>query len=226
MIFVVGALCSVALGASPPHTAFSEGGRWVPVADEDGVTVSSRQNVTGMPTFRGETLIRGGILDILAVFRDSPRHTEWMHRCKTSKVLMRYSDLEALIYNRTKAPWPVTDRDVVIRAKLVYDLEKKEAWNHFRSVRSALAPPVEDAVRMPMLRGFYHMIQLDPDRTVVVYQVESDAGGWLPHWLRRSAAKNLPLVTLRNLRRRVESTRGQYEGQINTWKERYGLVKP
>ena len=207
--------------AAPAHAD-----EWKEVLEDDGITVYARQNAgNNMPTFRGEGIIPGSILDILAVFKDGKNHTRWMHACKESTIIERYSELEALVYNRTEAPWPVSDRDVVVHAKLDFDMQKREAWNHFESVSTPLKPEVKGVVRMPHLEGFYHLLFIDPENTAIVYQVNADPGGLIPDWLARLATKRLPLQTIRALRDRVIETRadGRYHDLIAGWVAKYDI---
>lgn len=198
-------------------------GAWEQVLEEDGITVYARDNGTALPTFRGEGLIHANILQILAVFRDDARHEEWMASCKESTIIKRLSELEAYVYNRTAAPWPVSDRDVVIHAKLSYDLNKLEAWNRFRSVELPSHPEVEGVVRMPSLQGFYHLVVVNQDTTAMVYQVDSNPGGMLPEWLVRMATRKLPLTTIQNLRKQVAKTRNDYGEIIQGWVRKFNL---
>lgn len=193
--------------------------------EDDGISVSVRARPGyDMPTFRGETLVPSSMLQILAVFRDRSTHTEWMHRCVEAEILERYGKFEALLYNRTDAPWPVWDRDVVIHAKFTFDLVKKEAWNRFHAVEHALKPPVEGVVRMTKLVGFYHLIYVDDHNTVVVYQIDADPAGSLPRWLARRASRKLPYQTLYNLREQVLATKGRYDDLIARWVEQFDLA--
>jgi hypothetical protein len=98
-------------------SAASAGG-WEELLREDGVVVSGRE-VEGrsLPTFRGQGVVEGHLLEVLAVLSDTPRNAEWMHQCQESRMLKQISEFERIIYNRTTAPWPVADRDVVLRSR-------------------------------------------------------------------------------------------------------------
>lgn len=216
-------LAIIAAGALPARADTDTDG-FEEIYAEDGITVYVR-DVDGqkLPTFRGEGVLPGSILDVLAVFKDGARHTDWMHSCKESVIIKRISELEALVYNRTGAPWPISDRDAIVHAKLTYDVEKREAWNHFKTVETPLRPPVDGVVRMPLIDGFYHLLFIDPDHTAIVYQVTADPGGWIPTWLAKMATKRLPYRTIKALRDQVRKTRGSYAELIAAWVKKYDL---
>ena len=50
-----------------------------------------------------------------AVIADVPRQTEWMYDCDESRLIRADGPDVVLLYNRTSAPWPASDRDVVLR---------------------------------------------------------------------------------------------------------------
>ena len=76
---------------------------------------------------------------------------------------------------------------------------------------------------MERLQGFWELTYIDHQTTYVVYQVDADPGGWLPHWLVRYTTKKLPLNTIRNLREQVAKTKGQYEERIAGWLDKFDL---
>lgn len=211
----------VCLWLSVWASAASAGG-WEELLREDGVVVSGRE-VEGrsLPTFRGQGVVEGHLLEVLAVLSDTPRNVEWMHHCQESRMLKQISEFERIIYNRTTAPWPVADRDVVLRSRAEVDTEKRTVLIKFASIQSPLQGEVDGVVRMPSLQGFYKLEALDLKRTRVTYQVDADPGGLLPDWLAARASRELPLHTLRNLRAQVEKTRGQYVERIKGWASLY-----
>jgi hypothetical protein len=211
---VLASLTTIAL--SPAFSLALE--EWQPVASEDGIEVSALE-VPGraLPKFRGVGIMDANLYEILAVIRDTDQHTRWMHNCSEARLLHRESDTVSYSYNRTNAPWPVSDRDVVVRAEIVVVEPGLEVRVVFRSVGDDLVPPVRGSVRMPHLEGHYKLEALGGGRTRVEYQVDADPGGRLPSWLARRTTRELPLHTLRNLRRRVVETRGRYEAFLKRW---------
>jgi START domain len=182
---------------------------WTYVDDSEGVR-TWRRDVPGqsLPGFRGETVIEANLEHILKTMFAWEKHTDWMYRCAESKLLKRIGDGEALMYNRTAAPWPVWDRDVVVKTTTTRSPD--QALITFNSVDARdLRPVPERTVRMPKLEGLYKLVQMSPGKTRVTYQVESDIGGSIPKWLATRATRDLPRITLVRLRDRVASTAGR-----------------
>lgn len=191
------ALCLLLTGAL-------EAGGWKEIDREGGVIVWQKEVPDrSLPIFRGQTTIKAPIYRVLAILSDFDRHCQWMHGCKQARLVKQYDDLHRLSYNRTDAPWPVTDRDVALDSQVVLQPEKNTVLIKFQGVSSPLLPPSQDAVRMTRLRGYYMLTALGANSTRVQYQVDADPGGSLPDWLVRSASQDIPHNTLTNLRKRA-----------------------
>jgi hypothetical protein len=130
------------------------------------------------------------------------------------------------VYQRLDAPWPVADRDLVVRGSFRVDEDRHQVVSSFKSVTSTRMPPRDGVVRVTELKGFYQLTALDGGRTRVVYQVYSDPGGSLPRWLARKAAEKIPAETITTLKRQVTRTRGQYQEFLNRYDTNRGGKVP
>ena len=203
-------LFSVLLVILAASSAAADGSSWEWLAEKDGIHVWKRE-IPGsdMPGFRGQAFIKASLDEILKNMLDWKKHTEWMYGCKESTVLQQLSENHALMYNRVGAPWPVWDRDVIVDTIIERPGGPNALVVTFKSVESKLRPVPKRVVRLPKLVGFYKLWQLEPKKTKVLYQVESDAGGSLPRWLAVYAAQALPYETLHALQKRVEGSKGK-----------------
>lgn len=209
------ALAAVALstGAARAESA------WQPVVAKDGVRVEQRLAPDRiLPELRATVEIDAGLFEVLAVIRDVPRQTEWMANCVESRRLREEGAAISILYNRTDAPWPVHDRDVVLRAETVLLEPEARAQVRFANVADPAAPPIDGFVRMPRLVGDYDLAALGPERTRVTYRLDIDPGGALPAWAVTRTTRDTPLYTLLGLRRQVGATRGAYADSISTWR--------
>jgi ribosome-associated toxin RatA of RatAB toxin-antitoxin module len=191
---------------------------WRHLTTKDGIEVSE-QEVSGRayPTFRGVGTVDANLYDVFAVIADVDRYTEWMHNCVDAHRIRRESETVQYSYNRIGAPWPVRDRDVVLRSKMIVVEPGRELHVRFGSVEDDSVGPVKGVVRMRRLEGHYKLEALGPEQTRVEYQVGADPGGRLPAWLVKRNTRDLPLRTLLNLRQQVTKTHGQYDDSIRQW---------
>jgi hypothetical protein len=173
------------------------------VQEKDGITVEEEETPgRALPIFTGTTTMAAPPEQVVAWIRAVHTHTEWMHSCEEARRLRLDGDA-VIAYNRIGSPWPVSDRDVVLRSTGT-ELEGGGIRIEFRSTTEENVPVARGVVRMPRLVGSYDLRPVEGG-TRVVYTVDSDPGGRLPAWLARQAGRDLPYFTLKNLRERSEA---------------------
>jgi hypothetical protein len=192
-------------------------GPWERVSTDDGILVERRAVPgTNLKEFRGRGIVEAPLGRVLAIIKDSPHRCEWMAQCGGDYVVEENEAARWQIsYHRTKAPWPVADRDSINRAELRVDLKKHRVFLPFEAIEHAKVPPVKDVVRMPFLRGHWTLEPVGAGGTIVEYQVHADPGGNLPEWIANLASKKLPLLTIVGLRKQSKvRTYPDFERQI------------
>jgi hypothetical protein len=177
---------------------------WELVDEDDGIRVWKR-DIPGqeLPGFRGETVMDAPVERIGHELEDYSHHTEWMDSCVASYLVKDLGNQHVIDYNRTGAPWPVWDRDVVLDSRWTISADRRLLVITFENTDPSLVPLPERTVRMPRLKGYYRMWQMAPNKTKVVYQVEADPGGSIPTWLAKRVVRDIPFNTLDTLRARV-----------------------
>jgi len=202
----------VPLLAAPAPTEAAPTASWETITREKGILVSTREEPgRQFPSFRGIGRVDASVWEIIAILEDADNHVKWMHDCNGSRVVAKVDSTHQVVYNRTDAPWPVADRDIVLASNYQVTKGGKEIWAKFKATRHTDAPEVDGVVRMPNLEGHYHLVALDDGHSLVEYRVNADPGGSLPDWLVTQTTKDLPLHTLFNLRERVKAMRGKYD---------------
>jgi hypothetical protein len=173
---------------------------WEVVSRSKGVVVSLREEADReFPTFRGVGRIAAPMWDVFAVVSDVDSHTQWMHQCAAARVIETESKRVRYVYNRTDAPWPVADRDVVVRSEVTFPKDGSEIRLDFKGVTNK-GFPVLGVIRMPFMKGSYHLEAESDVMTKVEYQVNADPGGTIPDWLVERVTRDLPMHTVANLR--------------------------
>jgi hypothetical protein len=196
-------------------------GDWQPLLTQDGVSVEER-NAPGrtLPELRATVEIDAGIFEVLAVISDVPHQKEWMHDCEESRLIREEPGDVSLVYNRTGAPWPVSDRDVVLRTETKLVEPGQHVLVSFANVEDPSTPPIGGIVRMPRLIGSYDLVAIGPARTRVSYQIDIDPGGSLPAFAVTRTTRDTPLHTLLGLRAQIGTTRGHYTDFVSAWSAR------
>lgn len=198
--YVVATALVATLIAAPASPAFAE--RSV-VREENGITVEEEGAADrALPILTGTTTMAVSPEEVAAWIGATHTYVDWMHNCEEARQIRREGN-DTIGYNRIGSPWPVSDRDVVLRSTRT-NLDDGSIRVEFRSISDADVPVVRGVVRMPRLVGSYDLLPVEGG-TRVIYTVDSDPGGRLPTWLVRQASKDLPYLTLKNLRERAEA---------------------
>jgi hypothetical protein len=176
---------------------------WEKVSDKNGIIVDRRPvEGTKLKEFRGRGKINAPLTSLLAVFSDVDKATEWMDQCKQSNLVEDHGDRQKIVYNRTKAQWPVWDRDAVLLNNLYVDEGEGRVRLEFSTVDNKM-PPQKGVVRMPYLKGHWYMWPEAGGSTRVEYEVHADPGGSLPAWLVNYVSRELPRKTIVGLANQV-----------------------
>lgn len=192
-------------------------GKWEVLAKESGITVTARADRDRQyPTFRGTARFKCNPWDIIAVVHDAARHKDWAHKCIESATLKEIDPTTSVIYSRTGLPWPVKDRDIILRGAVTVIQPDTELRIRFRAIKSSLRKVTEDVIRIPVLEGHWYLVGMGENKTFAEYQINADPGGALPSWLVEQSSRDMPLITIRNMRKQVAKTKkaGQYDEWI------------
>jgi len=196
---------------------------WHRIATEAGITVFAKEHETiDLPSFRAVGHVNAPLFHVMAVLEDAEAFPNWVERCAESRELVRTSETSGVLYSRTKVPWPVSDRDVVLDVRFTYDREAGEVVSRFVATRHPQAPTVNGVVRMRRLVGHVRLKAVGPARTHITYEVNADPGGMIPKWLAKMVSREIPLKTVKALRKRVVAVGGRYDQRIARWEATLG----
>lgn len=198
-------LCSLLL--APVLAPAAADNTWRLVSDKNGIQVYMRHtDDSPMKTFRGVTRVRiDNLHAISAVLNDTENLPRWMHFVNQAREFHRTSYLNRQMQFLTDVPWPVTDREAVVKIDVSYDVAKNSVYVRTSNAPDLL-PPTEGYVRFPRFNARLDFIIADPKTHMVeiTYEVIADLGGNLPAWLVNMAMKDTPYFTLDKLRRVVQ----------------------
>jgi uncharacterized protein YndB with AHSA1/START domain len=221
-ILGAGALCAlVALigvaGASGAEEPDGARGPWQLVRSDKGIVVH-RRTVAGsqLKEFRGIGVIEAPVSAVMAVLNDSEHRREWMAESKEQRTLEQIDLTTVVLYSRLAAPWPVADRDLVMRATTRFEAAQSRVVIEISSTTHPSAPPVKGVVRMPSMQAHWHLSPvLGGKWTHAEYQVHVNAGGSLPTWLANLSSKKIPYDTIAALQKQVKQRQyPEYQSKI------------
>lgn len=193
------ALLLLFLGAA--HSA--ERGTWKEVSERDGIAVSQRAVPgTRLVEFRAEGLVDASLPRLAQVMADTPRKVEWVPRLRSARLLQETALTDRVEYQRTRAPWPLRDRDFVFRALVTMEAPAKRLRVSMRSIDFPAMPESADAVRGTVL-GEMSLTWEAPARTRVIMEFQVDPRGAIPAWVINIFQKQWPRAMIEGMRRQA-----------------------
>jgi hypothetical protein len=152
--------------------------------------------------FRGVSTISAPIPYVLSVIYDMSRIKEWMSDVGDVRVLEKKSLFEKIEYNRTTAPWPVSDRDFVYTTKVNINKENRSVEILIKSTDHKDAPKVKGVVRGELHLSRYLLKSVNEGKdTYIEVEILADPKGSLPKWVVNLFQGKWPVTTVNGIRK-------------------------
>ncbi|MGL4564098.1 MAG: hypothetical protein ACRCVD_02285, partial [Halioglobus sp.] len=161
---------------------------------------------SALQEIRGITRIEASLNAIMALLKDAGFNQEWVYRSGGAKILQENGYAQAYVYGIVDAPWPMHDRDTVVR----FDYQQQAATGIITITISnfpEFIPASPPYVRVPDFGGFWQLRPEADGWVEVTYQVYGDPGGRIPVWVANYAAVTSVTNTLRNMPEVIERYR-------------------
>lgn len=149
--------------------------------------------------FKGVTYIKSRVTPFVALLDNAELACEWMHNCVKFEFIDEKSATQKTSYSINNAPWPVTDRDLVIYSETVQDKDSSAVTISLSSAFDKVAND-DDYIRVKELQGEWKFTPMDDGIVEVTYQLFLDPAGSLPSMIAATTVVDTPYYTLLNLR--------------------------
>ena len=202
-------LSSLITFAQVPQRYLSEiDSSWKKIVEKKNVHIyQQKKKNSRFMAFRGVTVINAPILSVLQVLRNVKTAPNWTPRLKEKKIVKVYSYLDAVTYNHNNLTWPVSDRDLVIRSTLTYDIKTHKVIVKTYSVNDPKVPLRKDRVRATIHHSTLILKKMG-QQTFLDLDIHFDPKGLLPSWLVNMLQKTWPYKFLKNLERESQNFKG------------------
>lgn len=181
-------------------SAYEDG--WAVIGREDKVVIS-RRTIPGhaLPAFRGKGPIQGNVEDVLKLLRSVRSINQWAYGVSRAQLVQQLSADVDLIYLFSHTPWPMRDRDMVVRRSIETIQSGREYRISLRCERG-VQPERDGVVRVSECESELWLRRLDDNTTEVDYWASLDPGK-LPSWTTSWMARTVPSRTLAAIERRA-----------------------
>jgi hypothetical protein len=160
---------------------------------ENGVTVYTKDlENTNIKELKAIFQVKSSLSALVALLNDSESFPQWAYRCGDCSTLKRISESEFIRYQTVVAPWPVDDRDFVVKVKVQQDPLSKVVTQSV-IVFLGFIPEKIGFERIKIFKGLWTLSPLKNGFVNVEYQLLVDPGGSIPAWLVNMSAVDGPI---------------------------------
>ena len=189
--FIIGLFCTATLSAQY---------NWKLEKDEDGIKVyTSSVAGSSYKSVRVECTIAGTYSKLINILMNVEHFNEWVYHNKTSRLIKKINAYDLIYYSETHMPWPLSNRDVIIRLQIKTDSLPRFLMITGKSV-SGLEPEHSSRVRVPHYSATWKVTMPTANTLHISYIVEVDPGGSIPAWIANMYAEKGPFGSFSNLK--------------------------
>jgi hypothetical protein len=181
------------------EVASQKSNEWKLSRYEKGVKIHLRDGKNGGgKEVLGITTIQASLSALVFIVKDSENHYQWIYANKNAKLLKAINNFEWIYYNESKAPWPVSNRDLITHAKMKQDSISLAVTIDSQGLPNYL-PAKEGIVRIKKLHSVWVFTPREHGLVDVQFELEIDLGGNIPTWLVNTSIDKGPMHTLQNM---------------------------
>ncbi len=166
--------------------------------DRDGIKVATCHSDTSVfKSISAEFMMKATLQQFQDFMLDFPNYQNWQFNTIESRMLTQITDAEFIIYTKIEAPWPVADRDMVVR----FTTERKQDQLIItaNSIKGRM-PEQKGFVRVPASHSQWIITTLNDDTLFIKYQMQIDPGGSVPVWLANWVCAQGPYQSFKKLK--------------------------
>ena len=161
---------------------------WKLEKNKDQIQVYSRRLPNSkLSELKIECSMPGTQNQLVALLSDINNYENVIYKMKSARLVKRISETELIYYGVSDLPWPVSDRDMVVR--LTFNYVPTTKILHIKGVDIPnLIAPYAGRVRITNWLANWQVRQATSNQMQITYTVQFDPGGEIPAWLDNVAA--------------------------------------
>ncbi len=172
---------------------------WKLSKSKDGIKVYTRTSKESVvKEFKAMTTVKLSLDQVTELFENVSDYHKWMANVSTCKLIQSINENETLVYYTSELPWPINDRDMVVR------IEKYESEDgslcFYMSCEDDVLEEYDDYLRIKLANGVWEFTPNTDSSIEITYQFLGDPGGNLPAWVLNLFIVDGPFETLENIR--------------------------
>jgi hypothetical protein len=182
----------------------AQGKGWKLHAEKDGVQVFTQPvNNSAFKAVKAVGVVEASMSRIAYVLMDVKTTKEWVYGTKVCTLLKQMTPSDLIYYSEVDLPWPVSNRDFIIRITLSQDPKTRVMTIVAENMPTYISEK-NGIIRIQRSSGLWHITPVDATHVRVEYTLQVDPGGWIPAWLVNMVASTGPYQSFIGLRKQVK----------------------
>lgn len=177
---------------------------WEIINQDDDILIYTKQLADSpLIAVKAVSTLDADMLKVVNIINNNQKFTEWVPRLLTAYTLESNSPNEWIEYILLDAPWPLKNREFVLKKTMTTSHENDSTKINFQSVDSTLNPSDDDNVRAIIYDGSFTITTINDNQARIDIIAHADLKGLIPDFIKNYLQKVWPLYTLRRLKKRV-----------------------
>lgn len=169
--------------------------------DQDSIKVyTCHTDTSKFKSITAEFTMNASLDQIESFFLDFPGYINWQYNTVVSRLLKKVGHSEFMYYTIIDAPWPITDRDMVV----VLNINRSD--NELTITANSAAnkiPKNKEFIRVPASHSVYIFRKKNKNQLTVSYAMQIDPGGSVPVWLVNLVCAQAPYLSFKKMKEQI-----------------------
>lgn len=178
--------------------------KWELKKNQNGVKIYIKKHEeSGLKEILGITTVNATLGTVVATIKDTPNHKNWMYSVIDVK-LLESDDFEWILHSESEAPWPIKNRELIVRSKMQQDLSSCNILIKGKAIPDYL-PEGKTNVRIQEMESSWLLTPTTENKVEITLKMRINLGGNLPIWLTNMVVDKGPFNTLSKLKATINN---------------------
>ncbi|MEO7988860.1 MAG: START domain-containing protein [Chryseolinea sp.] len=172
--------------------------------DQDSIKVySCSTEASKFKSIKASFVVNATAPQLAAMVMDIAGYNDWQYKTINAKILKWINKQELIYYVEIVAPWPVSNRDVIVHLKVEQDpLTKKMIF--MANGMPDYIPEKEGITRVPMSKSKWVVVPISSNKLKVEYSMNIDPSGSVPAWMVNMVSAEGPFESFYTLKSKIK----------------------
>jgi hypothetical protein len=180
--------------------------RWEEVLDRDNIQIWKRPvDGSKYDELKAITTVNARMEVIWELLCDTDSNKKWVENSEEARLIKPVDETTVLGYLSVDLPWPISNRDMVVKSSATFDRENSRIVLKTTAVDDLIVPPKKGYIRVTEFfnEWILQYIQGQRENTRVTYKLRTNPAGHIPPFFVNLFVREQPYKTLTELKKMV-----------------------